>query len=148
MSIRREAGFTLLEVLLSVAIMSIIAAMSLPVLAAFNDRNNLDLAAQGIASQLRRAGTYSRGVSGDSQWGVHMQSGAVTLYKGASFASRDTAYDEPTVISGPVAVTGLSDVVFSKLSGLPSQSGSVTLTNTNTNDVRTITINAQGMVSY
>lgn len=148
MSIRREAGFTLLEVLLSVAIMSIIAGMSLPVLAAFNDRNNLDLAAQGIAGQLRRAGTYSRGVSGDSQWGVHMQSGVVTLFKGSSFASRDTAYDEPTVISGPVAVAGLSDVVFSKLSGLPSQSGSVTLTNTNTNDVRTITINAQGMVSY
>lgn len=141
-------GFTLIEVLLSVAIISLITGMSLPVLASFNDRNDLDLTAQGIVSQLRRAQTYARAVNGDSQWGVYAQNGSAVLFKGSSYAARDTSYDEPTTISPTVTVTGLSEFLFAKLDGTPSTTGSVTLTNTNTNETRTITINAKGMVSY
>lgn len=141
-------GFTLIEVLLSVAIISLITGMSLPILASFNDRNDLDLTAQGIVSQLRRAQTYARGTNGDSQWGVHAQNGGAVLFKGSSYATRDTSYDEPTTISPTVTVTGLSEFLFAKLDGTPSTTGSVTLTNTNTNETRTITINAKGMVSY
>ena len=145
---KQTSGFTLIEVLLSVAIIGLITGMSLPVLASFNDRNDLDLTAQSIASQLRRAQTYTRGINGDSQWGVRAQNGSATLFKGSSYAARDTSYDEPTTISSSIAVTGLSDLLFAKLDGTPSATGTITLTNTNTNETRTITINAKGMVSY
>ena len=145
---RDEKGFTLLEVLLSVIILSVMAGLSLPVMASFNGRNDLDVTTQSIAMQLRRAGTYSRGANSDSQWGVHAQSGSVTLFRGAAYASRDTGYDETTPIPSSFTVSGTSDVVFSKVDGSPSSSGSITLTNTNSNEARTITINAKGMVSY
>lgn len=141
-------GFTLIEVLLSVAIISLITGMSLPILTSFNDRNDLDLTTQSIVSQLRRAQTYSRGVNGDSQWGVYAQNSNAILFKGSSYATRDTSYDEPTAISPAITVTGPSEFLFAKLDGAPNTTGSLTLTNTNTNETRTITINAKGMVSY
>ena len=141
-------GFTLVEMLLSVAIISLIAGMSLPILASFNERNDLATITQSIVGQLRRAQTYARGVSGDSQWGIQAQNGSVILFKGASYAVRDTEYDETTIIPSTISVTGLSTVIFSKGDATPSQSGSITLSNTNNNETRTITINAKGMVSY
>ena len=147
---KMATGFTLIEVLLSVAIIALITGMSLPILASFNDRNDLDLTTQSIVSQLRRAQTYARGINGNSQWGVYTQDGSSTLFKGSSYLdlARDTSYDEPTTISPAITVTGLSEFLFDKLDGAPNTTGSLTLTNTNTNETRTITINAKGMVSY
>lgn len=144
----RQRGFTLLEVLLSVSIITILVGMSLPLYQTFQVRNDLDITAEAIASSLRRAQVYARGVNGDAQWGVEVQSTAVTLFRGAVFASRDPTYDEPTSIPASMSVSGLTEVLFSKLTGAPSTTGNIVLTTTNTNDTRTININAEGMVSY
>lgn len=140
-------GFTLIEVLLSVAIIGILVGLSLPIYQSFQNRNDLDIAAQNVTDTLRRAETYSRAVNGDSQWGVEIQSGAVTLFKGTSFASRNTTYDEAISMSTSISLTGLSEVLFTKVTGAPNTTGSVTLTSSN-NDTRTVTINAKGMVDY
>lgn len=145
--LRDNRGFSLIEVLLSVAIISLLTGISAPVYASFQIRNDLDIAAQSIADMLRRAQTYSRGVNGDSQWGVAIQGGSATLFKGASYAGRDAAYDEVSAIPNSIAVSGLAEVPFTKLDATPTTTGSVTLT-TSTNEVRTITINAKGMVTY
>ncbi|MEK7153508.1 MAG: type II secretion system protein [Patescibacteria group bacterium] len=141
-----QRGFTLVEALLSVAIIGLLVGMSLPIYQSFQTRNDLDITTQSVADMLRRAQTYARGVSGDSQWGVAIQSGAATLFKGASFAARDAAYDEATIIPSTTNVSGVSEVLFSKLAGAPSTTGSITLTSSN--DTRVVTINAKGMVSY
>ena len=141
-----QRGFTLIEVLLSVAIISLIVGMSLPIYRAFQTKNDLDMTAETVAFALRRAQTYARGVKADSQWGVSIQSGALTVFKGASYAARDTSYDESSVISGGIVVGGLSEVVFTKLTGQPSTTGTVALTVNN--DTKTVDINAKGTVAY
>lgn len=142
-------GFTLMEVLLSVSIIAILTGLSAPIYASFQVRNDVDITTQSIADMLRRAQTYARGNSGDSQWGVRIQSDTATLFKGSTYAARVQAYDETTTIPGSMAPSGLinTDVVFTKLDAAPSSTGSITLT-TNTNETRTITINAKGMVTY
>jgi prepilin-type N-terminal cleavage/methylation domain-containing protein len=146
-----SAGFTLIEVLLSVAIITLLTGISVPIYASFQTRNDLDLTTQGIADMLRRAQAYARGVSGDSQWGVEVQSGTVTLFKGATFSGHDTSYDETTTIPASMNATGFTEVLYSKLGALPTftPAASTTLTlTTNANETRTITVNAKGMVSY
>lgn len=139
-------GFTLIEMLLSVSILATLAALSLPVYQSFYNRNELDITAQNLASAFRRAQTYARAGHNDSQWGVEIQPAAITVFKGSTFGSRDTSYDEVTVMSG-TSVGGLGEVLFDKLTGAPTSTGSVTLTSVN-NETRTVTINAKGMVSY
>lgn len=144
---RGQKGFTLIEMLLSVAIIGMLVGLSLPLLQSFQARTDLDVTTEAVANSLRRAQTYARGVSGDSTWSVRIASGAATLYKGSTYASRDSSYDEATTISTTFTVSGLSDVTFSKLSATPSTTGSVIITGT-TNDTRTVTLNAEGMVTY
>jgi prepilin-type N-terminal cleavage/methylation domain-containing protein len=141
-----QRGFTLLEVLLSMAIVTALAGLSMPVLLSFNNRNDLDIATQGIVSSLRRAATYSRGVNQDSQWGVKVQTGSITLFKGTGYASRDAQYDETTSIPSNMATSGLDEIVFSKLEGTPNTNGNITLQSSPFNVTRTLTIKAKGMV--
>jgi prepilin-type N-terminal cleavage/methylation domain-containing protein len=140
-------GFTLIEMMLSVSIIAMLSALSLPVYASFQARNDLDIATQSIAESLRRAQVYSRGMQNDSQWGVEVQSTAATLFKGGVFASRDATYDEATTIPTTITVGGVSEILFTKLTGMPATTGNITLSNAN-GDTRTVTINAKGMVSY
>lgn len=141
-----QQGFTLLEMLLSVSILTLLVGIASPIYGAFVNRNDLDLTAQSIAQQLRRAQTYARSVSYDDQWGVSVQSSQAVLYRGTSYAARTTAFDESTTISN-ITMSGLTEVNFAKLSATPNTTGTITLT-ASTGDVRTITINAKGMVAY
>jgi prepilin-type N-terminal cleavage/methylation domain-containing protein len=143
---RKTSGFTLIEVLLSVALIGMLAGLSLPVYASFQTRNELAITTTTTTEMIRRAQQYSRSGLTDGQWGVAIQSNTATLFKGTSYATRDTTQDETSSIPTGMVAGGLGEVVFSKLSGLPTATGSMTLTSS-TGDVRTITINAKGMVS-
>ncbi len=140
-------GFTLIEVMLSLAMIAILAGVSLPIYQSFQVRNDLDIAAVTIAQSMRRAQTLSQAVDGDITWGVDIQSGSITIYKGASYAGRDATYDELFNMPTSTTPSGLSGVVFAKFTGMPQITGTITLTS-NLNETRTITINSKGTISY
>ena len=142
----RQAGFTMVELLLSVVIIGLLVGLSAPVYLSFSSRNDLDIGAQAIADSLRRAQSYARAVRDDTQWSVQIQTGSSTLYQGTTYATRNTAEDETNTMSN-ITVSGLSNVQFTKLTGAPNTTGTVTLTGAN-NETRTVTINAEGMVNY
>lgn len=147
MRLKNSRGFTLLEVLLSTGIITILVGLSLPVYQSFQNRNDLDITTESVALLLRRAQVYAKGMNQDSAWGVEVQNGTATLFRGTTFSTRNTAYDEAVSIGAAITVSGLNEVLFGKLSAAPNTTGSITLTSVN-NDVRTIAINAKGMVSY
>ena len=140
-------AFTLIEVLLSVAAIAAIAGMSAPIYQSFQVRNDLDIAATTMAQSFRRAAVLAEASDGDTSWGVRVQSGSITLFKGASYAARDTTLDEIFAVPTSITPSGTSEIVFAKFTGLPTATGTTTLTSS-TNEIRTITINAKGMVSY
>ena len=140
-------GFTMLEVILSVAAIGIITGIGVPVYQAFQVRNDLDVGATTIAQSLRRAQVLAEASDGDSGWGVAVATGTITLFKGATYAARDATYDEVFLVPSSIASSGLSEVAFAKLSGLPGSTGTTTLTSSG-GEVRTIIINAKGTVSY
>jgi type II secretory pathway pseudopilin PulG len=135
--------------MLSLAIVGILTAVSLPVLGRLQTKNNLDSAVVTFVQAVRRAQILAQSVSGDDSWGVNVGSGAITLFKGTGFVSRDTAYDETFTVPSTISVSGLSEIVMAKFTGYPSATGSISLTSTVTpSDTATVTINSRGMVSY
>ena len=139
-------GFTLIEIMLVVALIVAIGGISAPVYQSFQVKKNLDVATNGIAQTLRRAQALSQSGVGDASWGVNISSGVVTLFKGVSYASRDTAFDETVEISSSIVLSGVSEIVFSKLLGEPQTTGNIILSDNN--DTQTITINSKGAIEY
>jgi prepilin-type N-terminal cleavage/methylation domain-containing protein len=140
-------GFTLLEVLLSVALITILGGISLAAYYSLFSRNDLDVAKNQIAQSLGRASFLSSASVGDTTWGVKVLPGNVVIFKGESYASRDANYDEIYSISSSVTPSGLLEIIFYKMTGFPGSVGAIILTSTN-GETRTITINSKGSVSY
>lgn len=139
-------GFSLLEMLLSVAIIGILAGLSAPVYGNLQIKNDLDVASTTTVQTLRRAQILSCASDGDSTWGLHIESGKIILFKGSTYSGRDTSYDEIFDMSNNITPSGISDVVYSKLLCEPQTTGTITLTTAS--DSENITINTKGMISY
>lgn len=140
------AGFTLIEVLLSVALIGLIAGIGAVVFQQLQSRNDLDVAATTMATAYRRAQALSRAADADTTWGVRVDVGSITIFQGAAYASRNTLFDEVSATSLAITPSGFQEVIFAKLTGLPQTTGSLTLTGPN--GTRTLTLNAQGTVLY
>ncbi|PKL72750.1 hypothetical protein CVV26_00625 [Candidatus Kuenenbacteria bacterium HGW-Kuenenbacteria-1] len=144
--LKTSQGFTLLEAMLSVALITIIAGISFPISQSFQNKNNLDVATNEIVQTLRRAQVLSQAINGDISWGMHITIGNITLFKGESYAIRDIAFDEVFEIPTNIIQSGLSEIVFAKFTGFPQTTGIITLTNNN--EARNIIINNKGLIQY
>ena len=132
---------------LSVAMLTLILGMSIPMYRTFAIRNDLDITTHEIASILRRAQTLAQAGDGDTSWGVHVSTGSILLYKGVSYALRDPTFNETTSIPTSSTVTGLQDVLFTKTTGVPQSTGTFIITSVSS-QIRNVTINQKGMVDY
>lgn len=143
----RTHGFTLVEVLLSLSCLVLIVGMVAPAYVQIQNRNDIDTTGSVLVQSYRKAQLQSQSLYGDSAWGVYVATGSILIYKGSSYASRDVTQDENTSIPSPITISGLREVVFAKVSGLPSSVGTTTFTSTN-NETRSVYINQKGMLDY
>lgn len=141
-----KCGFSLIELLLSVAIICLLAGLSLPVYRMLMMKNDLDIAANTVFSSLRRAQVLAQAVDGDATWGVKIQSGGIILFKGTSYTGRDANFDETFDVPNTIGVGGVGEIVFNKFTGLPATTGTINLSTAS--DSRTVIINEKGMVGY
>jgi len=138
-------GFTLIEILLSVALITLIMGFSVPFYSSLQSKNSLSVSASALTQSLREAKLRSQAVDGDSPWGVYVEIESIILFQGATYATRNPGYDQTFDLPQGIVPTGLNEVVFTKLEGQPSQIGSITLTHSNGPTVD-LTINEKGMV--
>jgi len=138
-------AFTLLEILLVVAIISIVSGIGLSIYQSYQNKNSLIIAANTIKQTLRRAQVASQANDGNTTWGVKIQTGNIILFKGTSYALRDTTYDETFEMPTTLAIGGIQEITFTIMYGLPSTFGTISLTTLN-NDSIIIDINAKGRI--
>jgi len=138
-------GFTFIEIILSIALLGILAAVAIPVGYEIQSRNEIDVARLLIAENFRNAETNARAVSGDSSWGVYIDTGMISLYRGSSYAAR--VYEEVTEISSAISISGMQEVVFNKFTGEPVSTGTTTISSSR-GGVRSIGVNEKGTINY
>lgn len=139
-----RSSFTLIELLVVIAILVVVTAITTPLYRNYRFGSDLDLAQEQVVQGLRRAQLLSRAGANDSQWGFSIASGV--LYKGSTYVSRDTAFDEQYSIPASVAVSGIVDVSFSRVNGYPSGTGEVIL-ETASSSRRFIVVGNNGVIS-
>jgi len=118
-------GFTLIEIILVISITVIIAAVSIPVIVRFVGVQHLDDTRSTIVASLRQAHNQAVFQKNDSAFGVRFLSGSFVIFQGSSYASRTTSEDIVVTIPSSITVSGISEVVFTKRTGVPSTTGTI-----------------------
>lgn len=140
-------GFTLIEILLVVALIALVSSIGIPVSQHFNVGNDLIVARNTIVQTLRRAQLLSQAVDSDMGWGVHIENHNIVLFAGDNYSSRNIAFDEEFEISRSITFSGENEIIFNKFSGNPQTTEDIILTS-NTNVSKIITINEKGTIEY
>lgn len=140
-------GFTLLEVMLSVAVLGVVGIFSIPIFQAFQVRNDLDIAVENTVHVLRRAQVYARSGANDSSWGVQVTTSSIVLFQGQTYSTRDTQWDEITAFPSDVIASSTPTIYFLSLNGQTSGTSAISFASIN-NEVRNIVINKYGTAEY
>ncbi len=143
---RNNSGLTIFETLIAVMLLLILIAVGAPVIASSQKRENVASTVLTAATNVKRAQFLSRTRGVSFPYGVRIQTGQITLFQGATFASRNTALDEVITTPSTVVVTGTADYIFTWNNTLTSTTGTTTFTSNQF--ARTLNLNAIGMVTY
>lgn len=136
-----KKAFTVLELIVVMAIFMVLIGISVPPLVNYMFANQVEVAGQELTHVLRRAQSYAAMQIQDSSWTVALN--AVD----DKYTFDSTEYLLPGSVSfGTVSLNGGgSDLVFDQLTGETSTYGTVTLVGSN-GDSFTVTINQIGNV--
>ncbi len=140
-------GFTLIEVLLVVAIITLITVVSAPLVLSFQNANELDVSTNTLAQYLYQAQSYSLNRAHDCNWGVTINGQDLTLFCGDNYANRDANRDITYQMPLGITVQNNTEINYVKLTGVPQSTGSFTLATVG-NRTATVTVNKKGMVDY
>lgn len=149
--ISKGRGFTIIELILVIAIISFLAVLSSPFYSRFLLQNAVDNTVSQLAGSLRKAQIYSMMGKQGSGWSVNYGGVAntITLYKGTTaFALRpNPSADETFSINPNVSVSGITDINFARITGMPAPTGPTTVTISSGTNSKTIIVNLQGVTT-
>lgn len=141
-----SSGFTVIEMIVVLAIFILSAAVTLPFLGTFRQTEDLETVGVDALQALRRAQVRSVTGQRDHRWGVRFRTGGFTVFAGPHFEGRETVFDEDHPVPVAFSFTGLTLVQFSRPGGLPLKPGTLLMTHPSTAPA-IIDVNAAGALS-
>jgi len=124
-----KRGYSLIELLLVIAIAAGIFAFSAPFGMNFYRTQLLGDVQSNLIDALQRARHNAVLQKNDSNFGVHIVSGGYTLFQtpDLTYANRVSAQDEVFPVINSITFSSPTDIIFSKLTGAPSATGTVSM---------------------
>lgn len=139
----RIKGLTFIEVILVLTIVLTIGTMAASFSGNFFFSKNVSNFYEMFRSDIRQAQLYSMEGRGGSEWGVALRGRSLILFRGSSYASRESAFDESVSIPGIVAFSGFDEVVMER--GTGRLSGTMTdLRMEGSGEVRSFSLSKEG----
>lgn len=129
-----------------IALAGIFVGAAFPLGQSYLRRGELDAAARSFASTARYAQTRAQAGENDAAWGVNVTTGSITLFQGATYATRDSTYDQAVSIPSSLVVSGTSEFDFAEETGRTT-SGTLILTDSGGTS-KSITVNGFGTVDF
>lgn len=110
-------GFTFIEIILVLAIVLTIGTMAASFSGNFFFSKNVSNFYEMFRSNIRQAQLYSMEGRGGSEWGVALRGRSLILFRGSSYASRESTFDEAVSIPGIVVFSGFDEVIMERGTG-------------------------------
>lgn len=134
----KNAGITLIELLLVVSLIAILGASSTPFLSNFLVRVNMNTTTDQVVSYLQKAQSYAIYNKVNETWGVCITGNNLRFFSGSCAVP---TYSEEYVIPSSISISNF-DTTFSKSRGEPSVETTINVSSDI--DSQTIIINTAG----
>lgn len=148
-------GVSFFEIIIVLAIMGIILAVSIPSFSSFRDRQIVKSTTEDIVTLLNEARNSTLLSKSSTFYSVHLENSRAVLFTGGTFDTNDSSnkvvtYDTlVNTTSGNISLNGGgTDVKFDRLTGDTSQYGTIQVSLISDSNIKkVITINKLGVVS-
>jgi len=140
-----KKGFTLIELLVIIVILSTLLALSAPFYSRFILQDALSSTVDQFAGSFRKAQISAMMGKQNGSWGVNYSNNKITLFQGNSYIGRNSGFDEVFNINANIGVTGFTEVIFSRMTGIPGATAFITIHGGGSS--KTLSINKEGIVS-
>lgn len=145
----KKTGFTVIELLIVVSIAAVIAGFVLIGFKNFASYQQFNQAGGDIKFILNQSQLYARSAVDDDYHGIRFSANSLTQFTGNIYSAADpdnvvTDYNLVTIQFDLVG--GADEIVFDKLSGLPSATGTVTIIGVHYTGTTTIEILDSGVI--
>lgn len=154
----KSGGFTLFEILISLAILVTISSVGFVYLSGFRQSSALNFEANKLVSNLRQA--QNRAITGQelSAWGIRLRNRPIigndhyATFKGDVYNSAnetEKVYLNKLVdfSTSSIAVDSFKDVVFGHITGTTTAVTIILVSKNNSNLTKTITVNSIGQIN-
>lgn len=143
---RKGSGFTLIEVVLVIALLVLVFSFTLGVGSEFYFSQSLVAERDSLVNLLRRTRTRAMSNINQSDHGIFIDASQYIIFEGDSYASRDSELDETFPRTGGADIGGPAEIVFAALEGTSNVSDTISIT-TASGKVD-ISINYEGRIQW
>jgi len=142
-----KRGFSLLELVFVVTIVAMVFVFSTPFTMNFYRTQLISDVQSNLIDALQRARHNAVLQKNDSNFGVHIVAGSYTLFQtpDLTYASHVSNQDEIFPVVNSISFGGPTDIIFSKLTGIPSATGTIAIIYNII--VKGITVDSSGVIS-
>ena len=139
-------GFTIIEVMIAVGLITIIGSLALFVSMDFYRSYNLDAEMETIISLITRVRGRAVNNIDASSHGLYIDESSMTLFRGESYLLRNEDLDEVFPRSQAFEIEGLNEIVFDQLTGEASATGTIAISGQGRTAI--IEINHEGRIDW
>jgi len=144
-----QRGFTLIELLLVMVLVSILAIFVFSSLIDYRDRQTSRATILEVSSLIKETRHKTLSAETDSQFGIHIANDGVVVFEGGVYDAGDAA-NRNFFFANTNFLTQFSDgsdeIVFSRLTGIPSATGTIDIGDLRSNSTTTLTITSSGLI--
>jgi len=146
-----KKGFSLVEVLVVLAIMGIVASIVLAGFNSFSKSKSVSIGAETITAILRQARNETLTSKDSLAYGVNFGTNKITIFVAPTYSEGVVTNRDFTLNNNNTNLTvslsgGGTAVVFSKLNGETTQNGTITVSVPGVSNTKTVTIYKTGLV--
>lgn len=155
MNMKYTRGFTILEILIVIAILGIMIGIIVPSFSNFRNRQAVSNTTEDLVSFLNKARNNTLLSKNSNYYSIHLDTNHAVLFTGGVYDENDNTneiLDFDTLVSVPAGTVlingGGSDISFDRLTGDTSDYGTIKVVLTEDVAInKTITINKLGIIS-
>lgn len=148
MAVNKAKGFTLIEVIIVMALITLLAILAMPVGIDFYHDEIIERDTELLKTNLEKIRDFAKTGRLDSSWSIKFEGNKYILFKGDDFNARNKDYDKDFKLpSGMDISSGEDPLVFEKISGKPSIIEELTIGITYQERERDIKVDTEGLIT-